>query len=528
MFIREDKVLTDDGTALYTLTVTPEEHGRYPVVFTRTPYDDAGAEPAAFRSEYEPYIRAGYAWVHQHTRGTGRSEGIMVPFENERADGLKTLAWIERQPFFMGEIYLYGGSYCSFVHLSYLDACPKSVKGAILLVMTPDLYRGMSSNGVLKQDVMIPWYASVYHKNQTDPQAFMKIYPGVTLKRPLRKALAGFFDNGCPEGEALLRSDGTEAAWRRPDGPGDAVNALKTLRFPVLLIESWYDIFLGGAQSMWHDLPDGIRRRSAFLIGPWGHSCQVDPSWDLPVENGEQPDGLNVNWFDHLRTGEPLRHIGEGKVTFFTLGGGWRDAPDLPRGGKADTWYPRADGTLTREPAPAGRRSWRHDPEDPVRFTGGANGFCTVLSGIRAQREPDFCDGVVSFVSAPLTEGMTVSGGIDMDLTAVSDCEDTMIFARLLVERDGKYLPVQEGVCTIGRQDPDYVPGTPARVTMTTDPLSWRFFPGDRLRIDVASANWPTYPSHGNVKGPVTEQTETRVAHNALITGPSRVTLHAE
>ena len=65
MFIREDKVLTDDGTALYTLTVTPEEHGRYPVVFTRTPYDDAGAEPAAFRSEYEPYIRAD--WVRPGT-----------------------------------------------------------------------------------------------------------------------------------------------------------------------------------------------------------------------------------------------------------------------------------------------------------------------------------------------------------------------------------------------------------------------------------------------------------------------------
>lgn len=511
-----------DGIRLYTWCLTPDAPGQYPILFFRTPYDSTDMAPI----ENELALaNAGYAVVHQCCRGTSRSEGVHVPFEREREDGLDTLDWIRQQPFYNGEIYVYGESYNAFVHYAYLDTCPEDIKGAMLWVMPTNMYRGATVNGIFKQDVLIPWYLMEYHKNQYDTLSLLKEYPEITKRRPLCKAVTSLYPDGCPELESVLQAGEREYPWAGSGSAGDGMNALRSLKVPILILEGWYDIYIGQARELWHEIPEEVRRRSAVLIGPWPHSCQVEESWDMDLPNGNAPKDLLLNWFDHLRTGKELNFVREGCIKYYTIGSGaWSCMADLPEVHE-QVWYLNGDGSLSTQPGSSIWRSWRYDPQAPTQFRGGANGFGTVPSGIRADREPNSGGDLVSFVSAPLEKDMDITGSIEIELTVRSDCEDTAFFVRVSVLKNEKYLPVQESILTLRSQNPDYRPGDEAVVRMATDPTSWRFCKGDRLRVDVASANWPVYPAHGNVPGPMIASKETRVAKNEVKTGQSRVIL---
>ena len=60
------------------------------------------------------------------------------------------------------------------------------------------------------------------------------------------------------------------------------------------------------------------------------------------------------------------------------------------------------------------------------------------------------------------------------------------------------------------------------------DEIAIRFFPGDQIRLDVSSSAWPHYVPHTNCKGLFALQTQAKVAHNTIITGPSALILHTE
>lgn len=61
-----------------------------------------------------PYGRRGYAVLVQGVRGTDGSGGGLDPFRQEKDDGLDTLAWIEGQPWYSGELATFGASYLGF------------------------------------------------------------------------------------------------------------------------------------------------------------------------------------------------------------------------------------------------------------------------------------------------------------------------------------------------------------------------------------------------------------------------------
>ena len=244
------------------------------------------------------------------------------------------------------------------------------------------------------------------------------------------------------------------------------------------------------------------------------------------MPGGERPADLMLNWFNHLRAGERLNFMREGQIRYYTIGeNAWHFAPHMPEGRRALTLWLNGASRLGTTPGERSERSYRYDPSDPTPFTGGANAFGTVRGGIVPDPEPNSRPDILSFVSEPLAEDVTLNGRVAFRLRVRTDGEDTAFFARLTVLRSGCYLPVQESIATLRRENPGYAPGDEAVVTMTSDPASWRFFRGERLRVDVASACWPIYAAHGNTAGDVACQTETRAALNTVITGLSCVTL---
>lgn len=528
MIFKEYMVCMRDGTRLHTRCALPEETGRFPIIFCRTPYDDPALAPERLPNSFEEQAtRAGYAVVHQSCRGTALSESFFVPFKTERSDGLDTLEWIRRQPFYAGEIYPQGESYCSYVHLAYLGTRQPDIKGAFLFVMPTDMYAGMTVNGIFKQDIFTPWFIQQYHNKQENVRAVMAHYPQLTFSRPHYAALDAYYEGGCPD-YALYQRD--EAAWHTPDcGPGEALDAMRNLDVPILLMEGWYDIYIGTGSAMWEELPPAVREKSALLVGPWPHSCRLDPAWPIDLPGGERPEDLTLNWFNHLRSGEALSFVREGQVKYYTIGeNAWHFADHMPCGGQTLTLYLNEDSRLSPEAQTPGERCYHYDPADPTPFTGGSNAFGTIPRGVIPDPEPNSRADILSFVSEPLPQDITFSGRATFRLHVKTDGEDTAFFARLTVLRDGRYLPVQESITTLRREAPDYTPGSEAIITLTSDPASWRFAQGERLRVDIASACWPIYAAHGNVTGPVSQQSETRVAVNTLITGLSSVSLNIE
>ena len=527
MIMKEYMVPMRDGVKLFTRVILPDEAGQHPVAFSRSPYDARDFVLNENDPEIRSFIDAGYVIVHQSCRGTARSEGYFVPCATEREDGLDALGWIREQPFYHGEIYVHGGSYNSYVHMAYLADHPEGVKGAMLWVMPPRLDEGMHVHDMLKQDILLPWYIQQYHKNQVDVNAILADYPAMALKRPLYDVLSRYHEDGCPLYGRMVTEGVGGATWLIRPGSGDAREAFTTLNIPLLLIEGWYDIYIGSARAMWADIPDAAKAKSAMLMGPWPHSCgRVDPEWDVDVSDGELPAGAKLNWFNHLRTGEPLTFAEEGQVKYYTIGAhAWHSAPALPEVTAQKALYLNGAGALSFTAGETGEATYTYDPENPTRFEGGSNAFVTVKRGVRVDQVCRYGEDMVTFTTAPLSEDITITGEIEASLTVRSDCEDTAFFLRLETLTDGKWVPVQETISTLRRCCPDYVPGTEAVVTMQTAPTSWRFPAGSRLRVHVASASWPTYPAHGNTAAPLQEQTETRIARNTIVTGVSRILL---
>ena len=106
----EEMVPMKDGTRLYTYGALPPEGETRGIVFARNPYkaEKPVDMPAHAYSQLGALAR-GYAYVYQHVRGTGMSEGAWTPYEDEREDGLAALESLRRLPHHGGELFLLGG-----------------------------------------------------------------------------------------------------------------------------------------------------------------------------------------------------------------------------------------------------------------------------------------------------------------------------------------------------------------------------------------------------------------------------------
>src|SRR5262249_33729061 len=104
---RKVRVPMPDGAVLLADVYAPRGLTRGPTVLIRSPY---GRFPFGLPAAV-PFATQGYHAVVQSCRGTSGSTGVFDPHHDERADGLATVAWITRQPWFDGSIVTYGTSY---------------------------------------------------------------------------------------------------------------------------------------------------------------------------------------------------------------------------------------------------------------------------------------------------------------------------------------------------------------------------------------------------------------------------------
>ena len=105
--VQEVMVPMRDGVKLQTVVWRPATPGRSPVVLTR----GNGPKGSAYSDRF---VREGYVYVGQSTRGHGASKGdhgVANRFFDDAQDGYDTLTWISQQPWVTARLPWYGKSY---------------------------------------------------------------------------------------------------------------------------------------------------------------------------------------------------------------------------------------------------------------------------------------------------------------------------------------------------------------------------------------------------------------------------------
>ena len=507
----EEMVPMKDGTRLYTYGVLPPAGETRGIVFRRNPYvEEKPVDMPAYAWSQHGALKRGYAYVEQHVRGTGMSEGSWVPYENEREDGLATLEWLRRLPHYCGEIFLSGGSYLSSVHFSYLSTNPPDVKGAALFIQDVNRYNVAYRNGFFKIGLHGNWFVKGYRKKD---KSLCRNRDVTFAEFPLADFSRRYWGEAVPALDNVLRHPWPDDPFWRSREPGsgvDYLDAISKSTMPILLRTGFYDIYTDGICDMWRGMSPERRSNCALVIDAYCHGGRM-AQWAKGTR-GEFPGGSRadsgvseLDWFDFCRTGRPVDGAKPGTTRYYALWENkWRVEPEL------------ADGSRkVRLALGNGSRSWTYDPRRPLPKFPGSGGIC--FGSMKLQPPPGFRDDVVSFVLPPVEGQLDVRGRMTAELAVSSDCEDTCFYVRVSVRKDdGKWYLLRDDITSLSFALGKYAPGEERRISLCFADHAFRLEKGDTLRVDVSSANSQFAP-HPNVAGDAFACSSPKVAHNTVI-----------
>lgn len=529
-----------DGTVLRADIFRTAAGGSHPVLLVRNPYGAAAVRTVPVL----PAVDAGFAVVLQDCRGTGVSDGEFVTFENEAADGADTIGWCARQPWCNGTVVMYGPSYLGMVQLAAASQSPEALRGMVMAVTPADYHWGLAyRQGAFQLGQLLPWHAA-----KAAQQLAYNAAAGADVSAAARELSGLLADPATGYARLPLRDMPVLSellpSWQRwldrPDRDAywaglSYAAARDRVAAPALHIGGWFDLFLGGTLDNFtylsgHAATEAARRGQRLIIGPWSHGDRSGVLGELHfgAAASDAAAGLEPAVLGFLRDAAGL---GDGqpdqagpRVRLFVMGDNvWRDEDDWPLPRTQWTrWYLHEGGTLSAaEPGPAEAPSrYFHDPRDPVPTAGGAlvlasgPGRLGWLPGPRDQRAVEARPDVLCFTSEALPADLEVTGPVSVTLHAATSAADADFTAKLVdVYPDGRALGVTDGIVRARYRDGSgtarpVIPGEVAEYTIDLIATGWVFRAGHRLRVDVASANFPCFDRNPGNGGPVAAATE--------------------
>jgi putative CocE/NonD family hydrolase len=214
-------------------------------------------------------------------------------------------------------------------------------------------------------------------------------------------------------------------------------------------------------------------------------------------------------------------------------------------------FYLHADRSLRPEPPSSntGPLDYLSDPKSPVPTIGGAmsSGEPVMRAGAYDQRERPGVFGareayrplaerpdVLVFCTPPLHRDIEVTGPVTVRLWIASDAPDTDFTAKLIDMHppnddypDGFAMNLTEGILRARYRDSweqpaPLVPGEVYAVTIELFPTGNLFTSGHRLRLDIASSNFPHFDVNPNSGEPEGAMEHPRIAHNRVFVDANR------
>ncbi len=478
---------------------------RFPAVLEMIPYrkDDWRLSSDMARGEW--LAARGFAFCRLDVRGTGSSPGIALDeyTARETQDGYDAVEWLAAQPWCNGSIGMWGISYGGFTSIQVAKLRPPHLRAIVPVMATDDRYTDDVHyiGGCVTASELSQYAVSMVGMNAMPPKAE---YRGETWahdwRERLEKTPVWLFD--------WLREQHDGLYWRQ----GSLAPDYGAIEAAIFSIGGWMDSYVDPVLRMQQRCT--APRRS--LIGNWVHSLPDD------AYPGPNLDWLHemVRFFDHWLKGIDNGVMDEPGLIFFereyaepepfpTLWPGrWRAEASFPAAGAGETVFKLAPGELPlvgrlveagAGSAPSVER-FRHRPTAGTRgsLSWGAGG---APNGLARDLRPDESLSP-TFTSEPLGEPLVILGFPVAVLAWESSVPIATAVVRLAdVAPDGTSAQVTAGILNLTHRDTHAAPSplepgavTEVRVQMRS--AGYRFLPGHRIRLSVASAYWPVvWPS---------------------------------
>jgi predicted acyl esterase len=481
----------DDGVVLRADLFRPVAEGRYPVVLSYGPY----AKGLAFQEGYlsawtrmtesypetaqgstnkyqswelvdpEKWVPDGYACLRVDSRGAGRSPGTLDVWSPREADDLyQCVEWGGTQPWSNGKVGIDGISYYAMNQWTVAALQPPHLAALCIWEGSSDYYRELCRHGGMLSDFFFSWYprqvASVQHGvgergAKSSVTGELVAGPETLPEAELKKNLAD-----CP-GEALSRRL-IDDYYRSRTADFAKITA------PLLSAANWGGQGLHPRGNFEGFLRAGSQQKWLEVHGDT-HFSHFYTNYGL---------GLQKRFFGHFLKGEDT---------------GWDKQPKV----QLNIRHPGEKFAVRHENEwPLARTQWTKFYLDP-----GTRALTHDAPG--GQPRPLSYDPMgegVTFLTAPLTHAMEITGPVAAKLTVSSASTDADLFLALRV-----FDPQDKEVVFIGTNDPrtpvglgwlrashrktDPAQSLPYRPWHTHDE-EWPLTPGEPVDVDVEI--WPT------------------------------------
>ncbi|MEA5449967.1 CocE/NonD family hydrolase [Leptolyngbya sp. CCNP1308] len=501
---RRVTVTAPDGTVLVADVYHPRTAAATPTILVRIPYSKQIKHILFARTIGHLWASHGYTTVIQGTRGRYESGGSYdPPFLNEAQDGRATLEWITQQPWYDGQIGMWGGSYFGYTQWVLADQVDPGLSALIPQICSTDFYRMFYPGGAFSLESALYWATLSYGPRDIPlpSEQLRRGFEGWPLLEADDRAVQNipFFDTWASHTER-------DRYWQAVDGTGRA----RQLQAPTLLMAGWYDPFLPTQltdfeQIRAHAAPP-VAEATRLVIGPWTHANTVTfPDGSRPRNYRFESIGPSLPWFDQQLKGDPTMAYPDPVLIYVMGANTWRgeSAWPLPRtrytayylhsNGRANTL--NGDGLLSLEPPGEDEVSDRfiYDPQNPVPSAGG-----TMLgpnAGIQPQNAVEERQDVLVYTTPLLRDAIEVTGPVQLRLQVSTTAPHTDFTAKLVdVHPDGTSYNVSEGILR-RRYDKTQ---TPTEIAIDLWPTSQVFFPGHRIRLEVSSSSYPRFDRNPN------------------------------
>jgi uncharacterized protein len=533
----EVPVAMRDGVQLSTNAYIPSEHGRFPTILVRTPYN----KDADISANYRSFVDHGYAVVVQDVRGRYASEGAFQPLTQEISDGDDTLNWIARQPWSDGKVGMIGGSYSGITQWKAALSGNPHLKAIFPVVSGWDDYRDRyySTGGAFKLGHRLEWLS----ENLRAP-GYRQDFGKFILHLPIRSADVQALGWTSPLWRDVLDHPSYDAFWKAVS----TRDHIDRVRVPVFSVGGWYDNFVESDLEAYAALHkrNGLNR---IVVGPWPHDMSVPfGGVDLGADSRAPVRALQLEWFDQWLKGKDSALLSQPPIKFFVMGANkWREEHEWPpaeampvnfylqSGGKANSLA--GDGTLVETP---GHKSpsdtFEFDPAHPVPTRGGS--VCCnpkILPwGPFDQRLVEERNDVLVYTSKPLKQPVEVAGPVKVELWVSTNAKDTDFTAKLVdVFPDGTARNLTDGILRLRYREslekPVLAkPGELYRIEVDAGPAANVFLKSHRIRLEISSSNFPRFDRNPNTGGLVADATRFLKANQIVFhdaTHPSALTL---
>lgn len=514
---RDLRVRVRDGVALLTDHYAPDLPAA-PAVLVRTPYGRHGPMRLLGRL----LAGQGFHVVVQSCRGTFGSGGRFEPLRHERDDGLDTVDWLRRQPWYAGTFGMFGASYQGFVQWALASEAGDDLR-AMVAVATASSTRDSTYAGEsfsldtvltwaeLVEAQTVPWLARQLELKRGQPKLATAL-----AHLPLREADRVATGATVPFFQEWLAHHTPDADYWRPRVFDRRIAAV---RAEVAMVTGWHDIFLP-AQLADYAALRRAGRRPQLTIGPWTHGS-------VGLFMAALREG--VRWLRTYLADDPAASRAAPVRIHVGGGAGWRDLPDWPPPAVATPWHLHPDGRLSSAPSvPSAPDRFRYDPADPTPSLGGPL-LVAQRAGPVDNRLVEARPDVLTYTSGPLREAVEVIGPVAARVYLRSELPYLDVFLRLCdVDRRGRSWNVCDGLVRVApgrfRQDADGV----VAVDLPLWPAAHRFAAGHRLRLQVSGGAHPRYARNPGTGEPLGAAATLRAGEREILHDPqhpSAVTL---